>query len=630
MKNCVIFNLFMNDFFTNSNDEIDSTPANTIGPVYVPNDFGSNAPKISMSSRYYYSEQHLVPVSPGPCYFPYKAYNPYKSQASTLHERTNFQNWLNIRDYRDYVPGPDYSPDYGYSSRKSGMHERTSDFTNPRGSILTIEVGKTGAKMGKSLWELYSSEHCIQKDGTQSLESFEFNNYNDHNLTSEVLFFHSPTGKFNPNTLFIDFDSESIDNFRRSDFGTLFQEDNFYSIGEGGATISHSNEIFSQKSDEIFQKIRKIIERCDYIEGLQLLFSPNGATGSSISANIATVFKDVFPKTPIFFYKIANALDEVSPWNEIESQYYSISNLFQNKSLSIYFDYKKLEQKAYDLFHNISSISLLDNSDNSKGNSNNSKGNSNNSKDSSKSGSLQKEPNERQKQKIMGDIVAHCISSVTSTRRLSSIPRSNLYFKRDMMPYGLSIESICAYSPIISPEYIKENGIRAIPTYDMVLQNVLTENAKLVSIEKLTLKKHIILSDAIFTCGYFNESQSQSMLSDYLKTNKSNYQRQSLYRSALFCSSNSPSSLDNDCLGSVPYSATCLQISTDLLGYYNLLKKSFKKSRRKGLFSKYWCDLDTYNTMNENFNNYYKFFSELMDLDSKSEKSSNEEEELSC
>lgn len=155
--------------------------------------------------------------------------------------------------------------------------------------IINIQLGRGGNRVGQMFWETLSHEHLIlsSQDGS--------------NVTSEkqaVYFNENSNGKFEGRSIFIGTEDQIINQGQKKFIGHIFSPDNFFCTESNPSDIFP--ECFNYRSDfcsKIIDCVRKEAEKCDFLQGFQMIHCLGGRTGSGLACFILKELRDEFPDT---------------------------------------------------------------------------------------------------------------------------------------------------------------------------------------------------------------------------------------------------------------------------------------------------------------------------------------------
>jgi tubulin alpha len=145
--------------------------------------------------------------------------------------------------------------------------------------ILTVNVGQCGIQMGTAVWEQYCAEHTIDKLGnTKKVEDKSF------------LCFYEETGagQFVPRNLMVDLEPNVIDDVKKSSYAAIYSEE-FLIAGKEDAANNFARGHYTvgkEQIDKVNDRLRKLVDNCDNVQGFVINHSVGGGTGSGLGALI--------------------------------------------------------------------------------------------------------------------------------------------------------------------------------------------------------------------------------------------------------------------------------------------------------------------------------------------------------
>lgn len=177
---------------------------------------------------------------------------------------------------------------------ESQMRERFPRY-NKR-ECISIHVGQAGVQAANSCWELYCLEHGIEKDGTPK----ENKEPNDCLFSQgcDLLFSITERNKHVPRAVFADLEPTVIDQVRVGEYRDLFHPEQLLTGKEDAANnfARCVNSIGKPMLDKVMDRIFKITESCDGLQGFFIYHSLGGGTGSGMSAMLLNELTEEFPK----------------------------------------------------------------------------------------------------------------------------------------------------------------------------------------------------------------------------------------------------------------------------------------------------------------------------------------------
>ena len=145
--------------------------------------------------------------------------------------------------------------------------------------VLTINVGQCGIQLGSAVWEQYCAEHSIDKTGTKKdLEDKSF-----------LCFFEETgAGQFVPRNLMVDLEPNVIDDVKGSKYAAIFHPE-FLLAGKEDAASNFARGHYTvgkEIIDKVNDRMRKLVDNCDNVQGFVVNHAVGGGTGSGLGALI--------------------------------------------------------------------------------------------------------------------------------------------------------------------------------------------------------------------------------------------------------------------------------------------------------------------------------------------------------
>jgi tubulin alpha len=182
--------------------------------------------------------------------------------------------------------------------------------------IISLHVGQAGVQVGNACWELYCLEHGIHSDGTllpgrtegkSGLGTF-FNETISgkvwHNVTRLLLvspqqaFFSRPLVQYVPRALHFDLEPSVIDQIRNGPMAQLYHPDQLLNAYEDAASNYARGHytVGKENIEMVSERVRKLTEQCDGLQGFFLFHSVGGGTGSGFGSLLLERLSFDFPK----------------------------------------------------------------------------------------------------------------------------------------------------------------------------------------------------------------------------------------------------------------------------------------------------------------------------------------------
>jgi tubulin alpha len=282
--------------------------------------------------------------------------------------------------------------------------------------VISVSLGRAGVKVGSDLWELYCLEHGILPDG-QIPSDGVFGR--DGGL--EGLFSETEEGRHFSRSVFIDLEPSAVDQVRTGVYKELFQPWQLISGKEDASNLFARgyNSIGREMLDICLDRIRKLVENCSDFQGFLFHNSVGGGTGSGfgslllerLSVEYGKKSKMIFPIYP----SPAVPSNSVEPYNSVLSTH----SLIEHTDLAVVLD----NQAVYNLLkHKL----LID----------------------------------RPSYSNLNRLIAHTITSITSSLHLPNVLNSNLTeFQANLAPFPHLHFLLTSSSPIIPANKCTHNKL---------------------------------------------------------------------------------------------------------------------------------------------------------------------------
>jgi len=146
--------------------------------------------------------------------------------------------------------------------------------------VLTINVGQCGVQLGSRIWHQYCAEHGIQKDGRMADETADSH--------FQTFFEETSRSEYVPRNIMVDLEPNVVDDVRTGAFSAIYnpyfllsgKEDAANMFGRGHYTVG------KEMIDKVNDRIRKMVDNCDNVQGFIMNHAVGGGTGSGLGALI--------------------------------------------------------------------------------------------------------------------------------------------------------------------------------------------------------------------------------------------------------------------------------------------------------------------------------------------------------
>lgn len=160
--------------------------------------------------------------------------------------------------------------------------------------IVGIHGGGAGSMIGESMWKQLIKEHGISPDGIK-----------DDSVTHDVpgvMFQDIDKEWYKPRGLFIDPDAQDVARIRRGMLKQLWSHDTNFVTWNKDAGNLYTEGFYSTYycvNEEVNDKMRRLVEPVDQLEGFVLSRSVSGGTGSGLIKRIMSDIVTEYPKRPL-------------------------------------------------------------------------------------------------------------------------------------------------------------------------------------------------------------------------------------------------------------------------------------------------------------------------------------------
>ncbi|XP_041364175.1 tubulin alpha-1C chain-like [Gigantopelta aegis] len=143
--------------------------------------------------------------------------------------------------------------------------------------VISVHVGQAGVQIGNACWELFCLEHGIQPDGCLKAKD---NEATDDSFNT--FFRDTGSGQHVPRSIFVDLEPTVIDEIRTGKYRQLFHPEQLITGNEDAANNYARGHytIGKEHIDLVLERINRLSEQCDGLQGFIVFHSFGGGTGS--------------------------------------------------------------------------------------------------------------------------------------------------------------------------------------------------------------------------------------------------------------------------------------------------------------------------------------------------------------
>ncbi|CAO4360801.1 Protein CBR-TBA-5 [Caenorhabditis briggsae] len=148
--------------------------------------------------------------------------------------------------------------------------------------IVSIHIGQAGVQIGNACWELYCLEHGITPGGLMPDDT----SFGVEDQSYNTFFSETPAGKHVPRAIFVDLEPTVVDEVRTGTYAKLFHPEQLISGKEDAANNYARGHytIGKELIDVVMDRVRRLTERCQSLQGFLIFHSFGGGTGSGFTS----------------------------------------------------------------------------------------------------------------------------------------------------------------------------------------------------------------------------------------------------------------------------------------------------------------------------------------------------------
>jgi len=146
--------------------------------------------------------------------------------------------------------------------------------------ILSINVGQAGCQLGHVVWKQYNAEHEVIPEKPWK----HANPNSDVMIKAKTFYDVSGDNHMIPRNLFIDLEASCVQQIKKSALGKQFNHEYIISGKEDAANNFARGHytVGKEKMDGITEKVNRIVEACDNLQGFLMCHAVGGGTGSGL------------------------------------------------------------------------------------------------------------------------------------------------------------------------------------------------------------------------------------------------------------------------------------------------------------------------------------------------------------
>ncbi|KAJ7056716.1 beta-tubulin 2 [Mycena amicta] len=207
--------------------------------------------------------------------------------------------------------------------------------------IVNVQIGQAGNQVGEAFWRDVLAEHGLDLSGT-------YHGSDPLQLPHVGVYFSEVTSgsttKYIPRSLQLDLEAGVCNSVRSGPLGALFSPDTFIHA-QSGAGNNWAKGFYTEGAeliDTIMDALRKESEKCEVLQGFQIIHSIGGGTGSGLGCLLLTKMREEYPDRMLATFSILPSpkVSEtvVEPYNAMLSAH----QLLDNSDLTVCIDNEAL------------------------------------------------------------------------------------------------------------------------------------------------------------------------------------------------------------------------------------------------------------------------------------------------
>jgi len=235
--------------------------------------------------------------------------------------------------------------------------------------VITVCIGQCGIQMGSAIWEQYCAEHGITQQGEMPSAESTSPADSTHDLNSnffkdamaqaiadvlgrdtkqaanyQCFFEETRQGQFVPRNLMVDLEPNVIDDVQSSPFSAMYRPE-FLLAGKEDAANNFARGHYTVGKEmigKVNDRLRKLFDACDYVQGFMVHHSVGGGTGSGLGALMLEHIGAEYRKKPRIGFEVYPSAhistSVVEPYNALLSTHWlldhtNVSMLFDNEAM---------------------------------------------------------------------------------------------------------------------------------------------------------------------------------------------------------------------------------------------------------------------------------------------------------
>jgi tubulin beta len=166
--------------------------------------------------------------------------------------------------------------------------------------IIHIQVGRAGNQIGNEFWRDLCQEHLINYEGQPEMKGHYTGKTGDIEEQCLDVFFNEgrTKGQWVPRAILCDLNMTDLSQVKSEPLGGLYRPDNIVGNDEGSGNC-YAKAFHTEGpdiADQVLEKVRKEVERCNCLQGIQFAHAVGGGTGSGLTGLLLKTLHDYLDK----------------------------------------------------------------------------------------------------------------------------------------------------------------------------------------------------------------------------------------------------------------------------------------------------------------------------------------------
>jgi len=150
--------------------------------------------------------------------------------------------------------------------------------------ILTVNVGQAGCQLGHTTWGQYNGEHQVKPNVAWVIPEEDGVDPKDALLKAKTFYSQSNSDCMIPRNIFVDLETSVIQQIKKGPLKGQFSDD-YYIEGKEDAANNFARGHYTvgkEKMEVITDRVSKMVESCENIQGFIICHAVGGGTGSGL------------------------------------------------------------------------------------------------------------------------------------------------------------------------------------------------------------------------------------------------------------------------------------------------------------------------------------------------------------